>query len=165
MSAPRDSLCPRPVIERAPYRPFRREPTLPMTMRRQVGLSLIELMVALLLLSIALMGLAAAFGPGRMAIQSGDQATTATFLARQVLENMRNRAYDQDSDELVTDAAFPATTAYGGIPNYPNYRRTITFTNNSPETGTKTATVVIIYRNSSGVEQSVTLTTIFTQGT
>ena len=72
-----------------------------MTLRRDAGLSLIELMVALLLLAVALMGLAAAFAPGRMAIQAGDQATTATFLARRVLEDMRNRAYDLDSDELV----------------------------------------------------------------
>ena len=74
-----------------------------MTLRRDAGLSLVELMVALLLLAIALMGLAAAFAPGRMAIQAGDQATTATFLARRVLEDMRNRAYDQDSDELVME--------------------------------------------------------------
>lgn len=135
-----------------------------MTIRRQAGLSLVELMVALLLLGVALMGLAAAFGPSRMAIQQGDQATTATFLARRVLEDMRNRAYDQDTDELVNGATFPATTGYGGITSYPNYRRTITFANNAPEIGTKTATVVVIYRNSSGTEQSVTLTMIFAQG-
>jgi prepilin-type N-terminal cleavage/methylation domain-containing protein len=135
-----------------------------MTIRRQAGLSLVELMVALLLLGVALMGLAAAFAPGRMAIQQGDQSTTATFLARQMLESMRNRAYDQDSDELVNGTTFPASTGYGGITNYPYFRRTITFANDSPMTGTKTATVVITYRNSSGTEQSVTLTTIFTQG-
>ena len=135
-----------------------------MTLRRDAGLSLVELMVALVLLAIALMGLAAAFAPGRMAIQAGDQATTATFLARQVLEDMRNRAYDQDSDELVNGGTFPATTAYGGIPGYPNYRRTITIVNDAPEVGTKTVTVAVIYRNSSGVEQPVTLTMIFTQG-
>ena len=135
----------------------------PMTMRRDAGLSMVELMVALMLLGIALMGLAAAFGPGRMAIQQGDQATTATFLARRVLEDMRNRAYDLDTDELVNGATFPAATGYGGITGFPSYRRTITFANDTPEAGTKTATVVIFYRNSSGVEQSVTLSTIFTQ--
>jgi prepilin-type N-terminal cleavage/methylation domain-containing protein len=138
-----------------------------MTMRRQTGLSLVELMVALMLLGIALMGLAAAFAPGRMAIQQGDQSTTATFLARKVLEDMRNRAYDLDTDELINGATFPAATGYGSISyggiTYPSYRRTITFQNDTPEIGTKTATVVILYRNSSGVEQSVTLTTIFTQ--
>lgn len=137
-----------------------------MTIRRQAGLSLVELMVALLLLGVALMGLAAAFAPGRMAIQQGDQATTATFLARRALEDMRNRAYDQDTDELVNGATFPAATGYGAgdLAGYPNYRRTITFVDNSPEIGTKTATVAVIYRDSSGTERSVTLTTIFTQG-
>jgi hypothetical protein len=56
------------------------------------------------------------------------------------------------------------TVSYGGIANYPTYRRTITFDNDSPQTGTKTATVVIFYKNSSGVEQSVTLSMIFTKG-
>jgi prepilin-type N-terminal cleavage/methylation domain-containing protein len=135
-----------------------------MTVRRQAGVSLVELMVALLLLGVALMGLAAAFAPGRMAIQGGDQATTATFLARQVLEDMRNRAYDLDGDELVNGTTFPATTGYGSISGYPAFRRTITFTNDSPEVNTKTVAVAVIYRNSSGVEQAVTLTMIFTRG-
>jgi prepilin-type N-terminal cleavage/methylation domain-containing protein len=135
-----------------------------MTLRRQAGVSLVELMVALLLLGVALMGLAAAFAPGRMAIQGGDQSTTATFLARQVLEDMRNRAYDLDSDELVNGSAFPAASGYGNITGYPNFRRTITITTDSPETATKTVNVAVIYKNSSGVEQAVTLTMIFTRG-
>lgn len=135
-----------------------------MTLRRQAGVSLVELMVALLLLGVALMGLAAAFAPGRMAIQGGDQSTTATFLARQVLEDMRNRAYDLDSDELVNGSTFPAASGYGNITGYPNFRRTITITADSPETATKTVDVAVIYKNSSGVEQAVTLTMIFTRG-
>jgi len=137
---------------------------MPMTMRRQSGISLVELMVALLLLGVALMGLAAAFTPGRMSIQSGDQATTATFLARQMIEDMRDKAYDQDADELVNGSDYPAATGYGSIADHPNYRRTITFVTDSPAVGTKTATVVIFYKNSSGIEQSVTLSMIFTKG-
>ena len=135
-----------------------------MIFRRQTGVSLVELMVALLLLGVALMGLAAAFAPGRMAIQGGDSATTATYLARRVLEDMRNRAYDLDSDELVNGGTFPATTGYGSISGYPAFRRTITITDNSPETNTKTVSVAVFYKNSSGVEQAVTLTMIFTRG-
>ena len=137
---------------------------MPVTIRRQSGISLVELMVALLLLGVALMGLAAAFTPGRMAIQSGDQATTATFLARRMIEDMRDKAYDQDADELVNGTDFPASTGYGSLTGHPNYRRTITFATDSPEVGTKTATVVIFYKNSSGIEQSVTLSMIFTKG-
>jgi prepilin-type N-terminal cleavage/methylation domain-containing protein len=133
------------------------------SVRRDAGVSLVELMVALLLLGVALMGLAAAFGPGRMAVQQGDQATTATFLARRMVEEMRNRAYDADADELINGGTFPASTAYGDIAGYPNYRRTITFQEDTPEAGTKTATVVVFYRNSSGIEQSVTLSMIFTR--
>ncbi len=140
-----------------------------MTIRRQqAGVSLVELMVALLLLGVALMGLAAAFAPGSMAIQGGDQATTATFLARRVLEDMRNRAYDLDTDELVNGTTFPLTTGYGSLTyssiSYPNYRRTIGITNDAPEVGTKTVVVSVFYKNSSGDEQSVALTMIFTRG-
>jgi prepilin-type N-terminal cleavage/methylation domain-containing protein len=142
---------------------------MPMIFRRQqAGVSLVELMVALLLLGVALLGLAAAFAPGRMAIQGGDQSTTATFLARKALEDMRNRAYDLDSDELVNGTDFPATTAYGSVTYgsvaYPNFRRTITFADDSPEVGTKTVTVAVFYRDSGGVERPVTLTMIFTRG-
>lgn len=128
--------------------------------RSQSGLTLVEVMVAMVLLAVALLGLAAAFAPGRMAIQSGDQSTTAVFLARQVLEDMRNRAYDTDTDELVA-ANFPAATAYGAITNYPGFRRTISIVDDSPATGTKTATVTVFFRGNDGVERSTALTMIY----
>ena len=142
----------RPVLargreHRGPGPRLRGNGSLLMIMRRDAGISLVELMVALLLLGVSLMGLAAAFVPGRMAIQSGDQSTTATFLARRVLEDMRNRAYDAGTDEI-TVADFPATTGYGAgdLAGYPNFRRTITIVNNTPMAGTKTVTVVIFYK-------------------
>ena len=135
-----------------------------MTMRRDAGISLVELMVAMLLLGVALMGLAAAFVPGRVAIQSGDQSTTATFLARRTLEDMRNRAYDTGTDEI-TVANFPVSTAYGtgDLAGYPNFRRTISITNDTPMAGTKTVTVTVIYKTDSGTERPVTLSMIFAQ--
>jgi prepilin-type N-terminal cleavage/methylation domain-containing protein len=129
--------------------------------RHDPGVTLIELMVALVLLSVALLGIAAAFAPGRMAIQAGDQSTTAVFLARQVVEDMRNRAYDADSDEI-TGGNFP-NLAYGSISGYPNFRRTVTIADDVPETGTKTVTVAVFYRDDSGAERSVTLAMIFTR--
>ena len=77
---------------------------------------------------------------------------------------MRNRAYDLDTDELVNGTTFPSASGYGSITGYPNFRRTITITPDSPETATKTVDVAVIYKNSSGVEQAVTLTMIFTRG-
>lgn len=133
---------------------------MPLVMRRrQAGLSLVELMVALMLLAVALLGLAAAFAPGRMAIQAGDQATTAVFLARQTLEAMRNRAYDSDTDEITT-ANFP-NQGYGGIAGYGGYRRTITIANDSPSAGLKTVTVTVFYRDSTGIERPTTLSMVF----
>lgn len=135
-----------------------------MTMRRDAGISLVELMVALLLLGVALMGLAAAFVPGRMAIQSGDQSTTATFLARRVLEDMRNHAYDTGTDEI-TAAYFEASTDYGlgDLAGYPNFRRTISIVDGTPMAGTKTVTVTVFYKTDTGTERPVTLSMIFAQ--
>jgi prepilin-type N-terminal cleavage/methylation domain-containing protein len=135
-----------------------------MTMRRDAGISLVELMVAMVLLGVALMGLAAAFVPGRVAIQSGDQSTTATFLARRVLEDMRNRAYDTGTDEI-TVANFPAATAFGtgDLAGYPTFRRTINIAADTPMAGTKTVTVTVFYKTDSGTERPVTLSMIFAQ--
>lgn len=133
-----------------------------MRARQQSGVTLVEVMVAMVLLAVALLGLAAAFAPGRMAIQSGDQATAAVFLARQVVEDMRNRAYDSDTDDI-NATNFPAATGYGSIANFPGFRRTIAITNDSPDIGTKTVTVTIFYRGSDGVEVPTTLSMIFTR--
>jgi Tfp pilus assembly protein PilV len=135
-----------------------------MTMRRDAGISLVELMVAMLLLGVALMGLAAAFVPGRMAVQSGDQSTTATFLARRTLEDMRNRAYDTGTDEITT-ANFPVSTGYGAgdLADYPNFRRTISIADGTPMAGTKTVTVTVIYKTDTATERPVTLSMIVAQ--
>jgi prepilin-type N-terminal cleavage/methylation domain-containing protein len=133
------------------------------TVRRQSGLSLIELMVALVLLTVGLLGLAVAFPPGRRAIEGGNQLTTATFLARQVVEQMRNRTYDSDTDEITT-GNYPSL-AYGTIAGFPSYRRTVTISDNTPMAETKTVTVTIFYRDDTGVERSTSLTTIFARST
>lgn len=127
------------------------------------GLSLIELMVAMLLLAVALLGLAAAFAPSRIAIEEGNQITTGVGLARQTLENMRNRVYDSTTDEL-TSANYPAE-AYGSIPNFPGYRRSVLIEDGVPQTNTKRVTVTVNYRDNKGVEQAVRLVTIFVRST
>lgn len=131
--------------------------------RSESGTSLIEVMVALVLLTVALLGLAAAFAPSRIAIEGGNQVTTAVALARQTLEAMRNRPYDSDQDEITT-AIFPAE-GYGSIPNLASFRRSVLIENDVPETNMKRVTVTVNYRDNTGQEEAVRLTTMFVRST
>jgi Tfp pilus assembly protein PilV len=141
---------------------------LPVTAQSEAGVSLIEVMVSLLLLSVALLGLAVGFPQSRTAVVTGSQVSTAVNLARQTLEAMRNRPYTSTVDEI-TGANFP-NQGYGGIPSFPGYRRTVTISDGVPQPActpppgtpcTKTVAVTVFYRDETGQERSVTLRTIF----
>jgi type II secretory pathway pseudopilin PulG len=136
--------------------------------KNEAGASLIEVMVSMLLLSVALLGLAVAFPQSRIAVQGGSQLTTATNLGRRVLEEMRNVRYTATIDDI-TGTNFPAQ-GYGGIADFPTFRRTVDIQNNTPEATclpapptpcTKTVIVSVFFRDERGQEQSVDLRTIF----
>lgn len=137
-------------------------------MNRDSGLSLLEVVVAMLLLSIALLGLAVGFPSSQAAIYMGDRVSTAVNLAQQTLEQMGGRRYTETIDDI-TNTNFPDQD-YGAIPNFLRFRRTIQIQNGVPEAVctpppgtpcTKTVTVTVFYRDPGGEEQSVPLTTIF----
>ncbi len=137
-------------------------------MNREAGLSLIEVVVAMLLLSIALLGLAVGFPSSLGAVYMGDRVSTAINLAQQTLEQMRNRRYTDTIDDITT-ANFPEQD-YGTIQNFSTFRRTVQIQNGLPQAVctpppgtpcTKTVTVTVFYRDTAGQEQSVPLTTIF----
>ncbi|HSE95099.1 MAG TPA: prepilin-type N-terminal cleavage/methylation domain-containing protein [Methylomirabilota bacterium] len=140
-----------------------------MSLRRdEAGASLIEVMVSMLLLSVALLGLAVAFPQSRVAVQGGSQITVATNLGRRVLEEMRNVRYTATVDEITNGTFGPL--AYGQIPDFPTFRRTVDIVDNQPEANcipapptpcTKTVTVRVFFRDERGQEQSVDLRTIF----
>ena len=132
------------------------------------GFSLIEVVVSLLLLSGALLGLAAVYPSSRVAIIRGDQVSSAVRLSEQTLEDMRNRTYSATTDEL-TAANFPSQ-GYGTIAGYLGFRRQVTITDNVPEGActpapgtpcTKTVDVSTFFRDQSGQEQSTSLRTVF----
>ena len=136
--------------------------------RAQSGYTLVELMVALLLLVVALMGLASAFPISRVTVQYGSAASTAVSLGRQTLEGMRNRRYSELTDEITT-ANFPSQ-GYGAIPGFGSFRRTVTIEDGVPEATctpppgtpcTKRVTVTVFFRDDAGLERSVAVRTIF----
>jgi type II secretory pathway pseudopilin PulG len=144
-------------------------PAVPVSLRHdEAGASLIEVMVSMLLLSVALLGLAVAFPQSRVAVQGGSQITVATNLARRTLEEMRNVRYTATVDDITNGNFGPI--AYGGYPDFPTFRRVVDIQNNTPEATclpapptpcTKTVRVSIFFRDERGQEQSVDLRTIF----
>ena len=139
-----------------------------MTLRSNAGVSLVEVMVSLMLLSVAIAGLAVGFPVSRVAVQNSSQISAAIGLARQTLEDMRNRQYTSTVDDI-TAANFPPS-AYGTIPNFPKLRRDVNILNGTPVStcvpppGTpcmKTVTVTVFYRDEKGTERAIPLTSIF----
>ncbi len=141
---------------------------LPVTLRSNAGVSLIEVMVSLLLLSVAIAGLAVGFPISRTAVTTSSQISAAISLARQTLEDMRNREYSSTIDQITT-ANFP-NQGYGGIPNFPRHRRSISIQDGVPvaicvpppgSPCMKTVTVTVFYRDDKGLERGIPLTSIF----
>jgi len=67
------------------------------------GFSLIEALLGMFLMGVALMGLAQLFVYSVLNNNRGDEMTTATFLARQQIEQMRNLV----ADELSALSSYP----------------------------------------------------------
>jgi prepilin-type N-terminal cleavage/methylation domain-containing protein len=139
-----------------------------MPTRSDRGVSLVELMVALIILAVALLGLGLAYPQTRFAVEIGNQVTTAANLARQTLETMRNQTYTETTDDI-TAADFPDEN-YGDIAGFPQFRRTVTVENGVPEAVcvpppgtpcTKRVTVNVFYRDNVGQEQVVRVATVF----
>jgi len=87
------------------------------------GLTLLEVLFALALLSVGLLAVALAFPAGVAGVEQGKQQTTAIFLADQRLEQIKATDFSN-----ITAANFPAE-GINTIANHPRFRRTVTITN------------------------------------
>jgi prepilin-type N-terminal cleavage/methylation domain-containing protein len=85
-----------------------------MTMRDQRGVTLPELMMAIILLVIALIGLAASFPYAMQGVIAGGYQTTATLLAQQSIDQARGELYDRLC-EMHTGGSFDAVAGYAGF--------------------------------------------------
>ncbi len=139
----------------------------------QRGFTLVETLMALALLTIGIMGIGAALSVqaggasrgatiGLATVGRANYISTATMLANERIEQMRNATYTATTD-LLTTTSFP-TEAYGAISNYTNYRRTVTIQDSTPAANMKTVTVQVFFRppTETGLitEESVQVVTI-----
>lgn len=113
------------------------------------GLTLVEILVALGVLTIGLMTLLSAFPVAFSGVSSGRQSSTAVFLAVQRLEEIKAFAMSPDPARgfvNVTSENFPAEP-YTAISGYARYRRQIMVAD-SPvvPADTKGVRVAVFYR-------------------
>lgn len=118
-------------------------------LRDRAGLTLVEILVALGVLTIGVMTLFSAFAVAFSGVSSGRQSSTAVFLAVQRLEEIKAFAMSPDPAQgfaNVTSENFPAEP-YSAISGYARYRRQVTIAD-SPvvPANTKRVRVAVLYR-------------------
>lgn len=149
----------------------------------QRGMTVAEILIAIAIIGVGLVALSSAIPIAAYGIQEGNQLSTATFLANQRLEQVRNalwRANPTVVDNVGISASataapvsgatvtFPDETAGGNpISGYGNYSRTVRVTDCSVGAGCSSvvnadlrqATVTVSYRPMTGVGMAATAAT------
>lgn len=132
-------------------------------MTNERGMTLVEVLVAVAVITIGLTAVATGMQLGTAGIATGQQETTAVFLAEQRLEDIKAFALSTAAGQgfvNVIGANFPAE-GYNTITSYGGYRRTVTITD--PSATLKRVTVDVFYRPvavaSANAERQVTFST------
>ncbi len=150
------------------------------------GLTLPEILVAMAVITIGLLGVASSLvvasggvaggiNRGQGAIERGNAVSTATLLAQDWIEEIRRLVptnYRCGTScggsttpvDTISDPPSGFTAqAFGGIPSYPNFSRSVKVEADSPGTNMKTVTVTVRYKYASGsgmAEEGLAISTI-----
>ena len=146
---------------------------------REGGFTLIEVLIALVLLTVAVLGVASAVAVqsggiavslpiGQAAVTRGHHVSVATFLAQERLEQVRRLQYRLGPpavDEIGDGAPPPALPDedFGSIPGFADFRREVTVHDAMPAEFLKTVIVTVKFglpRETGVVTESVALSTI-----
>jgi type IV pilus assembly protein PilV len=119
------------------------------------GFTLIETLIAIVILSVGIMGLYAMVVGTIHGTTFNKHLMTATVLAQDMMEKIRNADYDS-----VIAANYPLES-YSTIADYRSFERSVTISaDGTPDPHTKTVTVTVSWHNSSGYERNVQMSTI-----
>lgn len=121
------------------------------------GFTLVEVMIAIVVLSIAVLGFSAMTLGTIRGLSFSDRLTTATTLAQKQMEELNNAPYA----DVIADN-YPLEN-YGDIAGYETFSRAVTIAEATPETNTKTVTVNVWWRDDAGSTRNVNLSTILLQ--
>jgi type IV pilus assembly protein PilV len=118
------------------------------------GFTLIEALIAIVLLSVGLLGLSAmTIGTIRGLVFSNNK-TIATTLARDKLEQIKHTGYAS-----ATSAQYPPEP-YHTLVGYEAFQRLVTITDNTPRPNTRTVAVTVTWQDSAGSPREVVLRTV-----
>ena len=118
------------------------------TLHRQVGFTLLEVMLALTLLGTGTVACIELMQRGQAGAADGENVLIATHLAQRRLEEMRNTAYGSLSSETKASVSSPS--------GYTRFSREVTVT--TPYTNLKQL-VATVYWNAPGGETSISMRT------
>jgi prepilin-type N-terminal cleavage/methylation domain-containing protein len=135
-------------------------------MHNERGLTLVEILVAVVIITVGLTAIATGFQLATSGVNQGQQETTAAFLAEQRLEDIKAFALSTNAAQgfaNVTGANFPAE---GTIAEHNGYRRTTTITD--PTATTKVVVINVFYlpvgvSATANSERQVSLSTVLRQ--
>jgi prepilin-type N-terminal cleavage/methylation domain-containing protein len=123
--------------------------------KKNGGFTLTEVLIAVVILSVGLLGLSVMTVAMTKSQAFGNKLTTATALAQKKLEEIKNTSYTD-----VVSANYPLE-GYNTIARYPQFSRSVTITADSPLVNTKTVMVTVAWkRDTTGTPYNVTLQTI-----
>ena len=134
-------------------------------MTNERGMTLVEILVAVVIITIGLTAIATGMQLATSGINQGQQETTAVFLSEHKLEDIKAFALSTNPAQgfaNVTGANFPAE-GYSTIAGNNGYRRTTTITN--PNATMKVVVVNVFYvpvgvSQSTNTERQVSLSTV-----
>ncbi|MBC8200269.1 MAG: type IV pilus modification protein PilV [Desulfobacterales bacterium] len=122
-------------------------------LRSSNGFTLMEVLVAMLILSVGLLGMAALITGIINSNKLSNRISTATVLAQDKMEKIRGVGYDDAEDE-------DGTEDYNNISNYLLYKRITAVAAGDPAAGMKKITVTVYWDSD---DHSVVLNTILAE--
>lgn len=123
-------------------------------LRDRRGLTLVEVVIAMAVVSLALLALSGFSTLAFKGASFGKHITTATTLAQAKLEDIRRAGYNSS---LASNST--SVESYASLPDFPLYKREVLTEPNIPASGMQTVTVTVYWKNDA---HSVVLSTILT---
>ena len=130
---------------------------------QQHGFTLIEMLIALVVLSIGMLGTSRLTVSTVSVHTATERLAKASALLQDSLERIKKSGYGSTNPGTVTDSygSMSSYSTYGGTTfNYSTYKRVTSIAANTPATNMKTVTVTVFWQND---QQALSASTILAQ--